>query len=60
MKNIKSNLSGVCLGEKWSPFSDISQNSTLKTRSFHKIQCEENRQFTKFNVRKGDSSQNSM
>ena len=40
---------GVCLGGKLSPFSDISQNSTL-----------EKRLFTKFNVRKTNSSQNSI
>ena len=39
------NVSGICL-EKLSPFSDISQNSTLK-----------NGLFTKFNMRKTDSSQ---
>ena len=28
---------GVCLGGKLSPFSDISQNSTLEKRTLHKI-----------------------
>ena len=40
---------GVCLGGKLSPFSDISQNSTLEKQTLHKIQYEKNRLFTKFN-----------
>ena len=39
---------GSCLGEKLSPFSAASQNSTLEKWTFHKIQYE-----------KTDSSQNS-
>ena len=51
--------SGVCLGGKLSPFSDISQNLTLEERTLHKIRHEKNRLFAKFNIRKTDSSQNS-
>ena len=41
-----------------SPFSDISQNSTLEKQILHKIQYEENGLFTKFNIKKMDSLQN--
>ena len=40
---------GVCLGGKLNPFSDISQNSVWEKRTLHKIQYEENGLFTKFN-----------
>ena len=42
-------LSGVCLEGWLSPFW-----------TYHKVQYEKNELFTKFNVRKTDSSQNSM
>ena len=51
---------GICLGGKLSPFSDISQNSALEKQTFHKIQYEKNALFIKFNMRKMHSSQNSV
>ena len=36
LKQIQT-YSGVCVGEKSSPFSDITQNSTLEKRTPHKI-----------------------
>ena len=41
---------GVCLGGKLSPFSDISQNSLLEKQTLHKIQCQKKELFTKFNI----------
>ena len=35
-------FSGVCLARKLSPFSDISQNSTLEKQTLHKTQYEKN------------------
>ena len=47
--SLRCDKAGVCLGRKLSPFSDISQNSTLEKQTLHKIQYEKNRLFTKFN-----------
>ena len=55
-----SDAGGVYLGEKLSSFSDISQDSLLEKETLHKIQCEKNGLFAKFNVRKTDFSQNSL
>ena len=50
-------LPGVCLDGKLSSFLNISQNSISEKQILHKIQYRKNRLFTKFNIRKTDSSQ---
>ena len=47
---ISCRISGICQAGKLSPFLDASQNSIIEKRTLHKIQCQKNGLFTKFNV----------